>query len=467
MEAAGHAHHHDQHHEMPTSGRALTSVAFSATLHCLTGCALGEITGMVISTAWGWSNGPSIAISVALAFLFGYTLTSLPLLRAGLAIAAVVPIALASDTLSIAIMELVDNGIMLLIPGAMHAGLGDVLFWGSLSFSLVVAGLAAVPANRWLIARGKGHAVVHETGIHGGPPVRLVAGAAAVAAVFGTTVLATQVVSGDGMSGRQEMGGDQAGGSPAGVRGLAISQDGMTLALGQTRAPRGRETALSFQVLGRDGRPMRAFEVEHEKRMHFIVVRRDLTGFQHLHPAMSPDGTWRTRLTIRQPGSYRLFADFKTRGRNETLAADLAVDGPVRWQEMPAPTATATTADGYDVRMAGTSAAGRESELGFTVVRGGRPVSVEPYLGAGGHLVALRQGDLAYLHVHPTGRADSRSGPVSFMTEFPTPGRYRLFLQFKHGGRVHTAAFTRQLEGTADQRSPDSGMADHQGAHDG
>jgi uncharacterized protein DUF4396 len=178
-----------EHHEMPTSGRALSAVALSATLHCLTGCALGEIAGMVIGTALGFSNLGTIVLAIVLAFAFGYTLTSLPLLRAGLALAAVVPIALASDTISIAIMEVVDNAIMVAVPGAMDAGLGDVLFWGALSVALVIAGTFAFPANRWLIARGKGHTAVHETGIHGGPPVRLVGALAAVAAVFGTVVL--------------------------------------------------------------------------------------------------------------------------------------------------------------------------------------------------------------------------------------------------------------------------------------
>jgi hypothetical protein len=154
-------------HDLPTSGRALDRVALSATLHCLTGCAIGEITGLVVGTALGFSNLATIALSIALAFLFGYSLTSLPLLRAGMAVAAVVPIALASDTLSIAIMEVVDTAIVLAIPGAMDAGLGDLLFWGSLAVALAVAGAAAFPANRWLIARGRGHAVVHRTGVHG------------------------------------------------------------------------------------------------------------------------------------------------------------------------------------------------------------------------------------------------------------------------------------------------------------
>jgi len=194
MEAASHAHHvHDQH-AMPTGGAALTSVALSATLHCLTGCAIGEVAGMVIGTALGFSNWETVSLAVALAFLFGYGLTSLPLLRAGLALSAVIPIALASDTLSIGVMEVVDNAIMLGIPGAMEAGLTNVLFWGSLSVSLVIAGAMALPVNRWLIARGRGHAVVHETGIMGGPPIRLVGAVAALAAVFGTVVLTLEAV---------------------------------------------------------------------------------------------------------------------------------------------------------------------------------------------------------------------------------------------------------------------------------
>ncbi|HEX2232702.1 MAG TPA: DUF4396 domain-containing protein, partial [Thermoleophilaceae bacterium] len=185
---------HPHHHELPTSGNALTALAFSATLHCLTGCAIGEVLGVVIGTALGWSEWPTVALAVGLAFLFGYALTSLPLLRAGLAFAAVVPIALASDTLSIAVMEIVDNAILLLIPGAMEAGLDSALFWGSLSFALVVAGTVALPVNRWLIGRGKGHAVVHESGHHPDFPTRLVAVVAAVAFVFGATVLLAEAL---------------------------------------------------------------------------------------------------------------------------------------------------------------------------------------------------------------------------------------------------------------------------------
>jgi hypothetical protein len=141
--------------------QSLNRVAFSATVHCLTGCAIGEVLGMIIGTALDWGNRETIVLSIALAFLFGYSLTMLPLLRGGMTLAAAIPVALAADTLSITIMELVDNAIILVIPGAMEAGLSDLLFWGSLAGALLVAGLAAYPANRWLIARGRGHAVVH------------------------------------------------------------------------------------------------------------------------------------------------------------------------------------------------------------------------------------------------------------------------------------------------------------------
>ncbi len=157
-----HAHHDHAHHQHAHDhGGSLNRVALSATAHCLTGCAIGEVLGVIIGTALGWGNFETIVLAIALAFLFGYSLTMLPLLRAGLALAAAVPLALASDTLSIAVMELVDNVILLVIPGAMEAGLDSFLFWASLAFALLIAGLCAYPVNRYLIARGKGHAVVH------------------------------------------------------------------------------------------------------------------------------------------------------------------------------------------------------------------------------------------------------------------------------------------------------------------
>jgi Domain of unknown function (DUF4396) len=160
METSAHSHEH--HHAMEPTW----TMALSATLHCLTGCAIGEVLGMIIGSALGWSNGATVALSIALAFLFGYSLTSLPLLRSGIALAAVIPIALATDTVSIAIMEVVDNAIMVAIPGAMEAGLDNLGFYAALTAALIIAGAAALPVNRWLIARGKGHAVVHRYHAH-------------------------------------------------------------------------------------------------------------------------------------------------------------------------------------------------------------------------------------------------------------------------------------------------------------
>lgn len=161
-----HSHHHHANHaqatpERPASRPGLNATAFWATLHCLSGCAVGEVLGMVLGTAWGWSNGATIALAVALAFVFGYAFTMFPLLRAGMGWRRAVRLALLADTASIALMELTDNLVMLAIPGAMEAPLTSPLFWGSLAFALVVAGMLAYPLNRWLIARGAGHAVVH------------------------------------------------------------------------------------------------------------------------------------------------------------------------------------------------------------------------------------------------------------------------------------------------------------------
>jgi hypothetical protein len=185
---------------------------------------------------------------------------------------------------------------------------------------------------------------------------------------------------------------------------------------------------------------VRNFDVEHTKRMHFIVVRRDMSGFQHLHPTEQPDGTWTVPVTLAHAGSYRVFADFSVDQKPHTLADDLVVDGTLRSQELPAP-ARSVGVDGLRVSLTeGATKAGAESELAFTVTRNATPVKIQNYLGAKGHLVALRQGDLAFLHVHP----DENS--LKFMATFPTAGSYRLFLQFKTGdGRLHTAAFTQEV----------------------
>ncbi len=154
-----HAHHHRNH---GGHGPAGWGVAASATLHCLTGCAIGEVLGMVIGTALGWGTMPTMALAIVLAFVFGYSFTLLAVSRAGLGLAAAVGVALAADTLSITVMEIVDNGVLLLVPGAMDAHLSDALFWGALAFAFAVAFLVTTPVNKWLIGRGKGHAVVHQ-----------------------------------------------------------------------------------------------------------------------------------------------------------------------------------------------------------------------------------------------------------------------------------------------------------------
>jgi hypothetical protein len=224
--------------------------------------------------------------------------------------------------------------------------------------------------------------------------------------------------------------GDHAGGVDA-VRGLAVSDGGLTLDVARSQLPRGEARTLRFAIRDEQGQAVRDFDVVHEKRMHLIVVRRDGRGFQHLHPRRDAGGNWQTRLTIPQAGAYRVFADFTRDGENYTLATDLAVDGSANYRALPR-RANVTSTDGYEVRL---DADG--SELRFEISRDGQPVTTQPYLGAGGHLVALREGDLAFLHVHPSGEG------VAFEADLDPERRYRLYLQFKHDGRVHTAEFTR------------------------
>jgi hypothetical protein len=177
--------------------------------------------------------------------------------------------------------------------------------------------------------------------------------------------------------------------------------------------------------------------------MHLIVARRDLTGFQHLHPEQQGDGSWRVALRLKDAGSYRLFADFSRDDEPYTLASDLRVDGDADLQPLPAPQTDAVSDGGYDVALdAGEAHPGEETEMRFKITKDGKPVDNEPYLGAGGHLVALRENDLAFLHVHPT----DDENPIAFAATFPTEGRYRLFLQFKHEGRVQTVAFTQEVK---------------------
>jgi len=219
--------------------------------------------------------------------------------------------------------------------------------------------------------------------------------------------------------------------------GLAVSDGGYTLALGGDALPAGPATPLAFRVLGPDGAPVTAFDDSHEQPLHLIAVRRDLGGYQHVHPTLAADGTWTAPLAV-TPGSWRLLADFvpSADGEKHVLGADLTVPGELAPTPLPAPSRTAGV-DGYTVTLAGDLTAGTESRLTFAVSRGGRPVpDLQPYLGAAGHLVVLRAGDLAYLHVHPDAAA------LSFATTAPTAGTYRLFLDFRHGGVVRTAEFT-------------------------
>ncbi|MHC1562541.1 hypothetical protein ACR9E3_26560 [Actinomycetospora sp. C-140] len=234
--------------------------------------------------------------------------------------------------------------------------------------------------------------------------------------------------------------------------GLAISQHGYTLEPAVPTLPRDVPSDFRFVITGPDGHPVRDYRPMHDKELHLIVVRRDTHGFQHVHPRRDETGTWSVPLTIPDAGSYRVFADATpaTADGSEVggliLGADIAVAGD--FQPVPLPArASSTEIDGYTVTLAGSLVAGQHSELRLAVSRHGRPITdLEPYLAAYGHLVALRVGDLAYLHVHPDGEpGDGHTSPgpeISFHVVAPSPGLYRAFLDFKHHGIVRTAAFT-------------------------
>lgn len=224
--------------------------------------------------------------------------------------------------------------------------------------------------------------------------------------------------------------------------GLQVSEGGYTLAM-ETPVPAAGKSVLKFSIKDASGRKVTAFTTEHGKELHFIVASRDLDTFRHLHPVKAADGTWTTPVDLPAAGGYKAFADFKPAApgaKGITLGVDLSVPGA--YAPKPLPTVAPTsTVDGYRVRLGGTLNPGRAGELRLTVTKGGKPVTdLEPYLGAYGHLVALRDGDLAYLHVHPN---EGGPGPdVSFTATAPSPGTYRLFLDFQHKGTVRTAAFT-------------------------
>ncbi|MGW4466403.1 hypothetical protein [Micromonospora sp. NPDC004704] len=239
--------------------------------------------------------------------------------------------------------------------------------------------------------------------------------------------------------------------------GLQVAQDGYRLTPLTASLTTGPANQLSFRVLGPDGNPVISYDPTHDKDLHLIVVRRDLTGFQHVHPEMAGDGTWSIPLAVHAPGQFRLIADFQPAGHpdNITLGVDLPAPGDYRPVPLPAAGRSASVGDGYTVTLDGDLVPGTSSTLALTVSRYGTPVTdLSPYLAAYGHLVALRDGDLAYLHVHPEGGpGDGRTpaGPtITFRVEVPSAGAYRLFLDFQHLGTVRTAAFT-ALAGTPGQ----------------
>lgn len=233
--------------------------------------------------------------------------------------------------------------------------------------------------------------------------------------------------------------------------GLQVSQAGYTLDLKTARLTAGEKGELRFALRDQQGRPVTSYRREHGKELHLILVSRDLLTYRHLHPTRAADGTWSTPVTLPNAGSYRVLADFTPAAEGATditLGADLAVSGTYQASALPEAAAT-TTVDGYTVTLDGELAPGAAAEVTLSVSRNGRPVrDLQPYLGAYGHLVALRSGDLAYLHVHPNGEpgdGTTRPGPgISFTATAPSAGTYRLFLDFKHDGTVHTAAFTVQ-----------------------
>ncbi|MGI5162398.1 hypothetical protein [Microbispora sp. CA-102843] len=256
-----------------------------------------------------------------------------------------------------------------------------------------------------------------------------------------------------------------AGHSHTGAAGLQISQGGYTLVPLTTTLTPGKTADFRFTVTGPDGAPVTRYQVKHDKKLHFIVVSRDLGGFWHLHPEEAGDGVWSVRFTPPAAGTYRAYADFAPEGGPDlTLGADLHVPGTYEPRPLP-PANTTAQVDGYTVTMSGDLVPGRVSKLVFTVSKDGRPVGdLEPYLGAYGHLVAIRAGDLAYLHVHP--EDGTTAAGVTFAASAPSGGDYRLFLDFQHGGTVRTAAFTAYADATGATDAAGAVNTGHVG-HDG
>ena len=257
---------------------------------------------------------------------------------------------------------------------------------------------------------------------------RVAAFGALLVAVFGLATLAGRAVD-------PVADADTPAAAPAHGGAAEAHDERLRLAAGDTTLTPGRPERLDFAVIDERGRRVRDFEVEQARRMHLIVVRRDLRRFQHLHPTEVAPGAWRATITLPDAGVYQAFADFQTGGTRRTLGVDLFAAGAFEPLALPAPSTTAVT-DGYRVALRE-----RDGELRFAVSRDGEPVEdLQPYLGAQGHLVMLRAGDLAYEHVHPVA-----GGELAFDAAGAAPGTYRLFLQFRHGGALHTAAFTHEV----------------------
>ncbi|MEV6634088.1 hypothetical protein AB0M54_25385 [Actinoplanes sp. NPDC051470] len=233
------------------------------------------------------------------------------------------------------------------------------------------------------------------------------------------------------------------GSGSADVGGLSLTSAGLTLAPKSSTFAAGRTQDFSFAIRGAGNAAITTFAVVHDKPLHLIVIRRDLSVFQHVHPTMAPDGTWSIPLTLARPGSYRAVADFTAivGGRQVpvTLGADLTVPGDYRPVALPAPVQQAVTGE-FQVAYEGQPRVGVTQPLFMTVTSAGRPATLEPYLGAFGHLVVMREGDLGYVHVHP--EATLADGKVKFWLAAPGPGRYRMFFDFQVGGKVHTASWT-------------------------
>jgi hypothetical protein len=244
--------------------------------------------------------------------------------------------------------------------------------------------------------------------------------------------------------------------------GLQSTQDGYTLELSDSIATAQADVPLRFRILSPTGAPVKRYVETHDKLLHLIVVRNDLAVFQHVHPTLDAEGTWTVPLNLARAGDYRVFADFMPSGGPAlTLGANLHVAGRYDPQPLPAAAATAQV-DGFTVKLNGTPKAGEASMLTLSVHRDGKPVDdLQPYLGAYGHLVAVRASDLAYLHVHPMGEpgdGTTTPGPdIVFHTTFPSTGPYRLFLDFQHGGVVRTAAFTVNVSEAAPATAPAGG----------